>query len=118
MWLIDLEAPPPSLRGLLARWGVEVRAGLYAGSTGARVRDEIWKLVCAGLGRDGNAVLVYDADNAQGFEVRTAGKNRREPVDIDGLWLVRFLPPQGQERVPWEEPDMPGDIDPEYLESP
>ncbi len=117
MWLIDLEAPPPRLRGLLSRWGVEVRAGLYVGSTGVRMRDEIWNRTCAGL-RGGSAVLVYDAANAQGFEVRTAGKNRRDIVDIDGLWLARFRPPDDHERVPWDEPDPVVDIDPEYLVNP
>ena len=115
MWLIDLEAPLARLRGLLARWGVEVRAGLYVGSTGARVRDEIWALVCGGLG-DGNAVLVYDARNPQGFEVRTAGKNRREIADVDGLWLARFKPVAAQ-AVPWDESDLL-EVDPAYVENP
>jgi CRISPR-associated protein Cas2 len=115
MWLIDLEAPPPRLRGRLARWGVEVRAGLYVGSTGARVRDEIWALVCGELG-GGSAVLVYDARNPQGFEVRTAGKNRREIVDVDGMWLARFRPPEGH-AVPWDEPELI-EVDPAYVEEP
>src|ERR1700737_1147505 len=111
MWVIDIEVAPPRLRGRLSRWGVEVRAGLYVGTTGAKVRDAIWKLVCDGLGTEANAVLVYDAHNPQGFEARTAGKNRRNIVDVDGLWLAKFLPNE-QERVPWEEID--DEIDPGY----
>ncbi|MGA2451668.1 MAG: type I-E CRISPR-associated endoribonuclease Cas2e [Polyangiaceae bacterium] len=112
MWLIDLEAPPAHLRGLLARWSVEVRAGLYVGSTGARVRDQIWALVCTEL-TTGNAVLVYDARNTQGFDVRTAGVNRREIVNVDGLSLAKFLP--SQESVPWDDPN-PIDVDAAYVE--
>jgi CRISPR-associated protein Cas2 len=103
MWVIDTEAAPPRLRGRLSRWAVEVRAGLYVGSTSARVRDDIWALVEDHLGSEGNAVLIYDARNSQGFEVRTAGKNRRRIVDVDGLWLAQFLPTEEQ-RVPWDEP--------------
>jgi CRISPR-associated protein Cas2 len=105
VWLIDLEAPPARLRGLLARWGVEARAGLYVGSTGARMRNAIWKRVCAGL-EGGSAVLVYDAPNAQGFDVQTAGPNRREIVNVDGLWLAQFRPPDDQTRAPWEDADL------------
>jgi len=115
MWLIDLEGPPPALRGLLSRWGVEVRAGMYVGSTSARVRDDVWALVVEGLG-DGNAVLVYDARNAQGFELRTAGRNRREVVNLDGIELVRFRPAE-HTAVPWDESDLL-DVDTEYAKQP
>ncbi len=103
MWVIDTEAAPPRLRGRLSRWGVEVRAGLYVGSSSAKVRDAVWSMVCDNLGDEGNAVLVYDSRNPQGFEARTAGKHRREIVDVDGLILARFLPVDVQ-RVPWDEP--------------
>ena len=120
MWLIDLEAAPPRLRGFLSRWGVEVRAGLYLGSTGARVRDAIWELVVGSLGAEGNAVLAYDARNVQGFEVRTAGANRRDVVDVDGLWLAKFKPltKDGDGDVPSIVPDDIDDVDAAYEEPP
>ena len=93
MWLIDLEAPPQRLRGLLARWGVEVRAGLYVGSASSKTRDALWDLVVEELGATGSAVMVFDAKTHQGFEFRTWGPNRRELIDVDGLSLVRFRPP-------------------------
>ena len=119
MWLIDLEAAPPRLRGMLSRWGIEVRAGLYVGSTGARARDAIWQKVESELGPDANAALVYDARNAQGFEVRTAGKNRREIADVDGLWLAKFHPLDAA-RVPWDDPPEEPDweVDEAYLTEP
>ena len=103
MWVIDTEAAPPRLRGRLSRWAIEVRAGLYVGSSSAKVRDALWIFVCDNLGSEANAVLVYDAHNPQGFEARTAGKNRRRIVDVDGLALAQFLPTEEQ-RVPWDEP--------------
>jgi CRISPR-associated protein Cas2 len=93
MWVIDLEAPPPHVRGLLSRWAVEVRAGLYVGSSTAKTRDAIWDRVVAEMGLLANAVLIHDARSAQGFEIRTAGPNRRKIVDVDGLWLAQFVAP-------------------------
>ena len=103
MWVIDMEAAPPRLRGRLSRWAVEVRAGLYVGSSSAKVRDAVWSLVCDNLGADARAVLVYNSRNPQGFEARTAGRHRRRMVDVDGLILAQFLPSEEQ-RVPWDEP--------------
>ena len=93
MLVIDLEAPPPRLRGLLSRWCVEVRAGLYVGSYGKDVREAIWREVERLSDRDTSAVLIHSTPGGQGFEFRTLGRNRREPIQQDGLWLVRFRPP-------------------------
>jgi CRISPR-associated protein Cas2 len=116
MWVIDIEAAPPRLRGRLSRWAVEVRAGLYVGSSSAKVRDAVWQFVRDGLGSEANAVLVYDARTPQGFEARTAGKNRRRIVDSDGLQLAQFLPTEEQ-RVPWDEPLDETEEDVRYLDS-
>jgi CRISPR-associated protein Cas2 len=93
MLVIDLEAAPPKLRGLLSRWCIEVRAGLYVGSYGKAAREAIWTEVERLADSGTSAVLIYDATNVQGFEFLTLGKNRREPTMHDGLWLVRFQPP-------------------------
>jgi CRISPR-associated protein Cas2 len=110
MWVIDLEAPPPRLRGMLARWGVELRAGLYVGSTSAKWRDAIWALVVAELGPHGNAVLISNGPGSQGFLARTAGINRRLVVDVDGMLLAKFLPPprplEGVPSEPEPDPDL------------
>lgn len=82
---------PPRLRGRLAAWLVEVRAGVYVGNYSARTREMIWEQILAGLD-DGDAVLVWKAPTDQGFDFLTAGRNRRMPVDFDGLKLVAFKP--------------------------
>lgn len=82
---------PPRLRGRLAAWLVEIRAGVYVGDYSRRTREMIWDQVLGGLG-DGDAVLVWEAPTDQGYDFLTAGKNRRMPVDFDGLKLVSFNP--------------------------
>jgi CRISPR-associated protein Cas2 len=95
-WVIDVENGSPRVRGALSRWAIEVRAGLYVGTTSAKVRDAIWKLVRFEIERDCRAVLVYpNAQRAMGFEARTLGEGRRQLVDFDGLQLARFLPKGG-----------------------
>lgn len=91
MLVIVLENAPPRLRGRLAVWLLEVRAGVYVGSYSRRVREHIWGQVEEGL-EDGNAVIIWRSKAEAGFEFKTLGANRRLPVDFDGVQLVSFLP--------------------------
>lgn len=92
MIVVILENAPPRLRGRMAVWLLEVRAGIYVGEYNRKVREYLWKQVCEGIS-DGNAVIVWrDPGNEAGFEFETVGKNRRVPVDYDGVRLVEFLP--------------------------
>jgi CRISPR-associated protein Cas2 len=89
MLVIVVENAPPRLRGRLAVWLLEVRAGVYVGTYGKRVREMIWEQVRAYI-EDGNGVMAWAAPNDAGFEFDTCGKNRRVPVDLDGFRLVSF----------------------------
>ena len=91
MLVIVLENAPPRLRGRLAIWLLEVRAGVYVGNYSARVRDYIWNQVEKGI-EEGNAVMAWRANNEAGFDFVTLGTNRRVPVVLDGAKLVSFLP--------------------------
>lgn len=91
MLVIVLENAPPRLRGRLAVWLLEVRAGVYVGNYSRRVREHIWEQVEDGL-EDGNAVMVWRSTSEAGFDFKTAGMNRRVPVDFDGVQLVSFFP--------------------------
>lgn len=91
MLVIVLENASPRLRGRLAVWLLEVRAGVYVGNYSKRVREHIWMQVEEGL-EDGNAVLMWRSTAEAGFEFKTLGGNRRVPVDFDGVQLVSFHP--------------------------
>lgn len=90
MLVIVVEDVPPRLRGRLAIWLLEVRAGVYVGSYSKRTREMLWDQVVGGVG-GGNGVMVWRANTETGFEVRTLGTNRRVPVDLDGVQLVQFF---------------------------
>lgn len=93
MLVIVLENAPPRLRGRLAVWLVEARAGVYVGNLSKRVREMLWDQVCQGI-EDGNAVLIWTTNTESGYDFLTVGKNRRNPVEFDGLKLVSFSPPE------------------------
>ncbi|WP_300535673.1 type I-E CRISPR-associated endoribonuclease Cas2e [uncultured Mameliella sp.] len=90
MMVVVVSSAPPRLRGRLAAWLVEVRAGVYAGTYSACRRQMIREQVLGGI-EAGDAVMVWKALTDQGNDFRTAGANRRPPVDFDGLKLVSFL---------------------------
>ncbi|MFE0200480.1 type I-E CRISPR-associated endoribonuclease Cas2e [[Kitasatospora] papulosa] len=89
MIVLSATAVPDHLRGALTRWLLEVTPELYIGTVSARVRDELWASVTA-CAEEGTAVLAYPSANEQGFEVRTVGTHRRNPIDFDGLTLISF----------------------------
>lgn len=94
MLAIVVENAPPRLRGRLAIWLLEIRAGVYVGNYSRRVRETIWGQVEKGI-EDGNAVLVWSTNTESGFDFLTLGKNRRIPKEMDSVKLVSFLPENG-----------------------
>lgn len=97
MLVVVTEAVPPRLRGRLAVWLLEVRAGVYIGDVTRRTHEMIWHQITE-LAEEGNVVMAWTTNNESGFEFQTFGQNRREPIDIDGLRLVRFQPPFSTEK--------------------
>jgi CRISPR-associated protein Cas2 len=91
MLVTVVENAPPRLRGRLAIWLLEVRAGVYVGKVSKRVREMIWEQIEKGIG-DGNAVMAWSTNTESGFDFMTLGANRRIPVEMDGIKLVSFLP--------------------------
>ena len=98
MVVIAVNNVPANLRGRLAVWLLEIRAGVYVGDYSVRVRDRIWTQVRAGIGQ-GDAVMCWTVPNDQGFDFATIGHNRRMPCDFDGLKLVKFMPLEKSENA-------------------
>jgi len=96
MLVIVVENVPPRLRGRLAVWLIEIRAGVYVGDLSVKVRDMIWSQIEDGI-EEGNAVMAWSTNTESGFDFKTLGKNRRLPVELDGLKLVSFYPVEDDE---------------------
>lgn len=95
MLVIVVENAPPRLRGRLALWLLEVRAGVYVGKASKKIREMIWHNVCEGI-NEGNAVIAWKTNSESGFDFMTFGANRRIPKEMDGIKLVSFLPELGE----------------------
>jgi len=94
MLAIVVENVPARLRGRLAVWLLEVRAGVYVGDVSRKVREMIWSQIRQGV-EEGNAVMAWSTNTESGFDFLTLGKNRRMPKEMDGIKLVSFLPENG-----------------------
>ena len=102
MLVIVVENVPPRLRGRLAIWLLEVRAGVYVGNVSRRVMEMIWEHIEKGIG-EGNTVMAWSTNTESGFDFMTLGTNRRIPVEMDGIKLVSFLPEENRD----EDAGMP-----------
>lgn len=58
MLMVVTENVPPRLRGRLAIWLLEIRAGVYVGDTSKRIREMIWQQVIQ-LSDGGNVVMAW-----------------------------------------------------------
>lgn len=104
MLVIVVENAPPRLRGRLAVWLLEIRAGVYVGHYGKRIREMVWQQVRDGI-ENGNAVMAWSTNAESGFDFETLGENRRTPAEMDGIRLVSFLPEnKGEENAPGPAP--------------
>jgi CRISPR-associated protein Cas2 len=99
MLVIVVENAPPRLRGRLAVWLLEIRAGVYVGKVSQRIREMIWSQVKIGIGQ-GNAVMAWSTNMESGFDFETFGANRRIPLEMDGVKLVSFLPETDSSELP------------------
>lgn len=87
MMIIILEKVPVGLRGEIARWLLEPHSGIFVGNVSAMVRDKLWELACNK--RDvGGCLMVFSANNEQGFDIRVNGAIKRKVIDVEGLKLI------------------------------
>lgn len=89
MMVIVVENAPPRLRGRLALWLAEIRAGVYVGNFSTRTRERIWSETKEMIG-EGSACIAWRAPTDSGFAFYAVGPNRRDPIDFDGITLVQF----------------------------
>lgn len=85
---------PPQLRGDLSKWLCEINTGVYVGQVSQRVREALWIRVCENL-KNGRATMVYSTNGEQKMDFRVHN-TAWEPVDFDGLKLMRRPLPQAR----------------------
>ena len=102
MIVVTLTDCPPGLRGDLTKWLLEINTGVYVGQLNRRVREHLWKRICDNLTK-GRATMVYSAKNEQQMEFKVHNTTW-QPVDFDGLTLMRRPLPGTQAASPKHAP--------------
>lgn len=86
--MIVMDRSTQALRGELTRWMLEVKAGVFVGTVSAMVKDLLWEKVQDDIDA-GAALMIYPAQNEQGFAMEMCHSPKRAIVDFDGLYLVK-----------------------------
>ncbi len=79
--VIVLENASDKLRGILTRWMIEMKPGIFVGSLNKMVREKIWEIVEEYEPR--GALLLFSYNNEQGYQVEMLGEPNRLVVDLD-----------------------------------
>lgn len=88
MTVLILENASVGFRGEVTQWLLEVKPGMYVGKISAGVRALLWKKVQE-KADVGAALLIYGAQNEQGFAMEVCRTPERNVVDMEGLYLIR-----------------------------
>jgi CRISPR-associated protein Cas2 len=102
MIVISLTDCPPKLRGDLSKWLLEINTGVYVGNASARVREELWERICEHV-KTGRATMVYSAAGEQKMDF-CVHNSTWQPVDYDGLKLIRRPLPKASSNAMTESP--------------
>jgi CRISPR-associated protein Cas2 len=89
--MMTLTDSPPSLRGELTRWMIEIRPHVYVGNVNARVRDQLWLKACAKL-VGGSVLQIWNSPTEQGYVIRSFGARDYQIRDFEGVLLVERPP--------------------------
>ena len=90
MTVLILENISPGFRGEVTQWLLEVKAGVFVGNISAGVRQRLWKNVKDNV-NDGAALIVYSAQNEQGFQMDVCRTPERSVVDLEGIYLIKRI---------------------------
>jgi CRISPR-associated protein Cas2 len=90
MTVLILENMSPGFRGEVTQWLLEVKAGVFVGNISAGVRQRLWKKVQDNV-NDGAALIIYSAQNEQGFQMDVCRTPERSVVDLEGIFLIKRI---------------------------
>ncbi len=88
MIVIVLENATEKIRGMISRWIIEVKPGVFVGTINTMVREKLWNMI-EEEGFKG-ALMIYSCNNEQGYHIDMLGIPHRSVVDLDGLQLIKI----------------------------
>ena len=88
MVIVILENATPGQRGEMSRLTIELRAGVFVGNIGRRVRDKLWEKIEKKW--KANALMIYSTNNEQGYAALSHGDTSRAIIELEGMVLTQF----------------------------
>lgn len=88
MTVLILENVSPGFRGEITQWLLELKAGVYVGNISAAVRGRLWAKVQNNT-NVGAALVIYSAQNEQGFMIDVCRTPERSVIDMEGILLIK-----------------------------
>ncbi|MDW7656794.1 MAG: type I-E CRISPR-associated endoribonuclease Cas2e [Bacillota bacterium] len=88
MVVMILENVPASIKGELTRWLLEVKTGVFVSVMNKTVRDLLWWKIKTDC-RQGGAILIYNSDNEQEYDMDIHGLFSKSIVDYEGINLIQ-----------------------------
>jgi|SRR5690625_4957264 len=88
MVIYSLTSAPQRVRGLLSRYCIEIRSGLFIGRLDKRMRLKLWTAIEEAAKPNTTAVMAWSRPTDQGYAFKSIGPNARRPIEIDGVWVV------------------------------
>jgi len=90
MMVIVLISAPSAVKGFVSRYLMEVSSSTYIGSVPKNIREDLWEFVCENI-KNGQALLLYSFNNAQGYEIMSTNFSNRVVTELDGVMLMKQI---------------------------
>ena len=87
MVVMVLENASERLRGIITRWMIETKPGVFVGTLNATVRDKLWTII--EQEEPQGALVIFSTNNEQGYQMKMLGEPTRSIIDLDGLQLIK-----------------------------
>lgn len=91
-----LERATPAQRGVMSRLTIELKAGVFVGNFGRRVREKLWARITEEWKVD--ALMIYKTNTEQGYAALSNGDTSREIVDFEGMVLTQYPVPESKQK--------------------
>ena len=96
MVIVVLERATPSQRGVMSRLTIELKAGIFVGNFGRRVREKLWNRIVNEWKIDG--LMIYTTNTEQGFYALSNGDTSRQIKSIEGILLTQYQIPESKQK--------------------
>lgn len=88
MTIIILHNAPPSIKGKISLFLVEIDSGTFAGTISKKIREKLWEIITGGIA-DGSAVMAWKAATDTGIDFLSVGQKENFSIEFDSIKLIR-----------------------------